>query len=223
MWQDIIPVLAKKNRIIAVDILGHGNSDSIGYIHTMELQAEMLKALANSLKLRKYAIIGHSLGGYIGLAFAELYPDNLRSLCLLNSTTFADNKERLANRERAINLVKKNKDVFIKMAIPNLFAESSRNEFKKEIENIKQEALKTNQQGILNTIEGMKIRKDRTEILKKGRFKKILIIGQKDSLLNIQKIKETFKNDVIKLKILSNGHMSHLENKKELITFLSSF
>ena len=85
MWNTIIPILLKKNRVITIDLLGHGNSGNLGYLHTMENQAQMVKAVLNHLKLRRFIIIGHSLGGYIALALAELYPENIKKLCLMNA------------------------------------------------------------------------------------------------------------------------------------------
>jgi len=58
MWKDVIPHLAKKNKVICIDLLGHGNTESLGYIHTMEDQAKMVQFVLNHLKLRKYIFIG---------------------------------------------------------------------------------------------------------------------------------------------------------------------
>jgi len=87
MWDTIVPKLAKKNRVITIDLLGYGKSENLGYIHTMEDQAQLVKAVLKHLRLRKYILIGHSMGGYISLAFAELFPHSLKGLCLLNSTS----------------------------------------------------------------------------------------------------------------------------------------
>ncbi len=223
MWQDIIPVLTKKNRVITVDLLGHGKTDNLSYVHSMKDQAEMLKSVLDSLHLRRYYIIGHSLGGYISLAFAELYPKNIKGICLMNSTAKADSLERKLNRDRAIAMVKRNKNTFIKMAIPNLFTEESRINFKNEIDFVKTEALKTSVQGVIASLEGMKNRKDRTFILHNKVFKKMLIIGKKDPLLNQKELINQVKNTNTEIVKLSNGHMSHIENKKELITTLLNF
>ena len=94
LWDTITPVLSKRNRVVAIDLLGHGKSDNLGYIHTMEEQAEMVKAVLKHLKLRKYTFIGHSMGGYISLAFTKIYPDSVKGICLMNSTAEADTKEK---------------------------------------------------------------------------------------------------------------------------------
>ena len=223
MWQEIVPVLAKKNRVITIDLLGHGKTENLSYVHTMRDQAKMIKSLLNNLRLRKYILIGHSLGGYISLAFSELFPDNLKGLCLMNSTALADSKVKRINRDRAINMVKKNVSTFIQIAIPNLFTDASRVKFKTAINQVKEQALLTPKQGVIASLEGMKNRKDRTRILQNKTFKKLLIIGEKDPLLDYDSLIKQTKNTNTEIAIFSNGHMSHIENKEELITVFLQF
>ena len=71
MWNVIAPELSKRNRVITIDLLGHGKSDCMGYTHSMELFAETINAVLKQLRIRKCTLIGHSLGGYVALAFAE--------------------------------------------------------------------------------------------------------------------------------------------------------
>lgn len=223
MWNEFISVLSKKNRVITIDLLGHGKTENLSYLHSMLDQAKMIKSVLDTLRLRKYHLIGHSLGGYIVLAFTELYLKNLKGICLINSTTLPDSAERKLNRERAILMVKRNKDSFIKMAIPNLFTEESRKNYSKEIEFIKQEALKTTTQGVIASLEGMKIRKNRTSIFKNEHLKKMMIIGKKDPLLNQEELINQVKNTNTEVVKFSNGHMSHIENKEELTTAILNF
>jgi len=223
MWNAIVLELAKKNRIICIDLLGHGESKNLGYIHTMEEQAEMVKALLNHLRLRKYTLIGHSMGGYIALAFAELFPKTIKGLCLMNSTALSDTKEKKVNRDRAIKVVKQNHKTFVSIAIPNLFSEENRTIFATEIKQITQEALQTSVQSIVASLEGMKIRKDRTELFKKASYPKLLILGKKDPVLAIEIHRKLAKNTDIKLVELPDGHMSPIENKEALLIALQGF
>ena len=80
MWNAFIPELSIRNRVIAIDLLGHGETECLGYVHTMEDQADMVHSVLQELKIRKVVLIGHSMGGYIALAFAELYPENVKEL-----------------------------------------------------------------------------------------------------------------------------------------------
>ena len=70
-------------------------------------------------------LIGHSMGGYVCLAFADLFPDNLKGFCLFHSTAYPDSEEKKTDRLRAINIVKANKNVYTKTTIRNLFAKKN--------------------------------------------------------------------------------------------------
>lgn len=223
MWHSISEELVSKHRIVAVDLLGHGASDCLGYIHTMEDQADMVHHVLHELKIRKAIFIGHSMGGYVALAFAELYPDNVKALLLLNSTSRADSDERKTNRERAIIAVKQNYSAFVRMSITNLFNEDNRARFAETIESVKLEALKTPLQGIVAALEGMKIRKDREVILHFGPFPILLVLGKKDGVLLYDENADQVANTKAKLITFPDGHMSHIENQKEVIAEIKHF
>ena len=215
MWKDLTPHLSKTNRVITLDLLGHGQSGCLGYIHSMEDLADMLNSVLNHLHIKSSILIGHSLGGYVALAYAENYTKKVKGLCLMNSTAKEDSEERKLNRDRAIKAVKQNYKTFVSMAVTNLFASENRKKLLKAINLVKEEALKTPLQGIIATLEGMKIRKDRLLFFKQAAFKKMQIIGQKDSVLNYQSLLEETKNTDIEVVEFSQGHMSHIENKEE--------
>ena len=216
MWKDLAPKLAEKNRVISIDLLGHGDSDCLGYAHSMEENAEIVKAVLSNLKIRKTIIIGHSMGGYVALAFSELFPQFIKGLVLLNSTAKEDSEERKLNRDRAIKAVKQNYINFVRMSIVNLFSENNRDRLENEIEKVKLEALKTPLQGIIASLEGMKIRKDRQFILKESNFPKMLILGKKDGVLIYNENMTQIKNTNAELITFPDGHMSHIENKMDL-------
>ncbi|HPW97050.1 MAG TPA: alpha/beta hydrolase [Flavobacterium sp.] len=223
MWDAFIPDLVKKNRIITIDLLGHGDSECLGYVHSMEDQADMVQAILHELKIRKAVFIGHSMGGYIALAFAELYPENIKGLVLLNSTSRADSNERKVNRDRAIVAVKQNYTNFVRMSIANLFSEDNRKKMIDDIEKVKLEALKTPLQGIVAALEGMKIRIDREVILHFAPFPIQLILGKKDGVLIYEENLEQIEGTKVKLTTFPDGHMSHIENQFELKKVLLSF
>ncbi|MBL4724987.1 MAG: alpha/beta fold hydrolase [Lutibacter sp.] len=113
MWNKIAEVLSKKNRIICIDLLGHGKTENHGYIHTMNEQAIMVKAVLKQLRLRKCILVGHSMGGYIALSFSKLFPEYVKGLSLMNSTALPDSIAKKINRNRAINVVKQNHKTFV--------------------------------------------------------------------------------------------------------------
>ena len=223
MWNALIPRLTKHHKVITIDLLGHGETECIGYVHSMEQMAETVNAVLKHLKIRRSILIGHSMGGYVALSYCELYPDAIKGLCLMNSTALADSAERKNNRDRAIKAVKLNHKSFIRMSISNLFRPKNRTLFADEIKTVKLEALNTPLQGIIAALEGMKIRSDREAILHFGPFKKMMIISEKDPVLDYNStLEQTFNTDVKVVK-LPDGHMSHIENKELLSYGIMSF
>jgi pimeloyl-ACP methyl ester carboxylesterase len=223
MWNCFIPKFTQENRVLAIDLLGHGQTDCLGYIHTIEDQAEMVFAVLKHLNIEKVILIGHSMGGYIALAFAEKYPKMMSKLVLLNSTAYEDSDERKTNRDRAIKMVKRDYTSFVRLSISNLFSEQNRELLTDEIENIKLEALKTPLQGIIAALEGMKIRKNRLEVIQKAKYAILLVLSKKDPVLDYEEHKKQVENTKIKLATLEAGHMSHIENKNEVEKILLEF
>lgn len=223
MWNATVEQLSKKYRVICIDLLGHGQTENHGYVHTMEDQATMVKAVLDSLRLRKYVLAGHSMGGYIALAFSKLFPKNVKGLCLMNSTALPDSNEKIINRNRGIKAVKQNHKTFVRIAIPMLFSEKNRAIFTEEIKVVTQEALNTSPQGIIAALEGMKIRKDTTSIYKTACFPIQMIIGQQDPALDYSNLIQQTKNTYLSIVEYPDGHMSHIENKNVFIKDLAAF
>lgn len=223
MWQYLVPSISKTHSVIAIDLLGHGQTGCLGYIHTMEAMAEAVDAVLNYLNIEKTTFIGHSMGGYVALAYAELFPKRINGLCLMNSSALPDTEERQLNRDRAILAVKQNYKTFVSMSVANLFASDNREKLKIKIEQVKKEALKTPLQGIIAALEGMKIRKNRVYLLQNTNFKKLMIIGRKDPVLEYDTLLEQTQNTTVEIVEFSDGHMSHIENMKELDYIISRF
>lgn len=223
MWNAFIPELSKKYRVITIDLLGHGQTEPLNYVQTMEDNADMVLAVLNELRVRKAVFAGHSMGGYVALAFADLFPNIVKGIALVNSTSKADSAERKINRDRAIVAVKQNYSNFVRMSVANLFSEDNRERLSKEVEAVKAEALKTPLQGIVASLEGMKIRKDREFLLKEGKFPTLLILGKKDPVLNYDENAAQGKHASVELVAFGDGHMSWIENKDELLPALLAF
>jgi pimeloyl-ACP methyl ester carboxylesterase len=223
MWNTYVAELSKRNRIITIDLLGHGKTESLGYIQTMEENADVVHEVLSKLRIRKAILVGHSMGGYVALAFAELYPEKMKGLVLLNSTSKEDSPERKKNRDRAIKAVKKDYETFIRLSIANLFSEDNREILIKEIEAVKIQALQTPLQGIVASLEGMKVRKDREFLLHTTTYPKLLILGKKDPVLNYEENLEQIKGTDVELVTFEDGHMSSIENQAKLLTVLAKF
>lgn len=223
MWKGFIPELSKNNCVVCVDLLGHGYTDCIGYVHTMEDMANAVLTVLNHLKIGKAKFIGHSMGGYVALALAEKEPQLFEGLCLMNSTFEADDDERKLLRTRAIKMAHTNYESLVRMSFANLFAPESKLKFKEEFDEALKLALQTSVQGYIAAQEGMKLRLNRLEVFQNINGKKLIIIGKKDSLINSQELFNKIRNIDITFEELSEGHMSYIENKSELPYLLIRF
>ena len=223
MWKEVIPIISKNKRVLALDLLGHGQSGCLGYIHSMEIMAEAVSAVLKSLRIRKITLIGHSMGGYVSLVLSEKNPEMIRGLCLLNSTATSDDTSRKKLRERANKMAQTNLPNIVRMSFINLFSEKSKEKFNLEMQLALSEALQTSLQGYSACQEGMRIRPNRLSVLKNNHFKKLFILGKKDPVLPINKGIKEAEETQSEIVVLSGGHMSHIENSDKLIKILNTF
>lgn len=223
MWDNITPELIKKNRVIAIDLLGHGKTGCLGYVHTMEDMAEAISAVLKHLKLRKYIFIGHSMGGYVALAFAKLFPESIKGLCLLNSTYEEDDKQRKQLRARANKMVQTNYENMVRMSFANLFSAESKITHAVAYNSALKTALKTPVQGYMAANEGMRLREDSSVFFANASFKKIVLLGKKDTILNTENMLIYTNKHAIETHVFSEGHMSHIENENALIKKIMYF
>lgn len=217
MWDFFVAEYSKKYRVVTIDLLGHGQTECLGYIHTMEDMADAVYAVLHEIRIRKAIFMGHSMGGYVALAFAELYPDMIKGIVLQNSTSRADSDERKLNRDRAIKAVKQNYTSFVRLSIANLFSEENRERFAPEIEALREQAVKTPLQGIVAALEGMKIRNDREVILHFSPYPILLVLGKQDQSLVYEDHVDQIDGTDVKLVTYPHGHMSHIENRTALL------
>ncbi len=225
MWKVVTDAIATNHTVYTIDLLGHGESDGLCDIHTMEQQAKVINNFLEKEQVLKATIIGHSMGGYISLAFAKLFPEKITALGLLNSHPFSDDDEKRQARERAIKSVRNNHIAYVKAAIPSFFAPDNRSRYKEKIKKLLEDATKMQAQNITAAIRGMKLREDHSELFCKGNdFPKLWIIGIKDPLIELEKIRaaSTQCENVAYIEI-SEGHMSYIENQKEMPVAIKKF
>lgn len=241
MWRTLQKELSKTLSVYALDLPGHGETEAIGYIHSMEDYAALVLAFADFKKLETFSLIGHSMGGYVALALAELNPraclgrvrlraldgqagsEKIDKLILLNSSFLADSETKQKERNRAITMIQKYPDAFISMAVKHLFLPKDQKRLSAEINTAVLEAKKCSQQGIINTLKGMRDRKERTEVLKKLKDKSLLILGKEDKVVNFEKTKYLAVEMGIDLEILPGGHMSYIEHPDLLLRTVQEF
>ena len=227
IWDELCKKIASYNRCVVIDLFGHGKTQSYAYIHTMEEMALMVTNLINYLGIRQYKVFGHSMGGYVALAMIEITLPKMTHICLINSTPHSDSLDRINNRNRAILALKKSKDVFVSMAVTNLFSIESRAIFEDEINKVKLKASSTTLQGLIAAQEGMKQRKSRLDLLLDFKGEKLIILGENDPVLNVLDVAKGIPNNEIDVKILKGGHMLFIENKcdltKEVVHFIDKY
>jgi len=223
MWDPFIPKLSKNHKVVTIDLLGHGETGCTGSVHSMEDKADAVKAVLNELNIAESILIGHSMGGYVALAYAEKYPGEVKGLCLMNSTAQTDSEEKKINRDRAIEAVRNNKNRFVKISVTNLFRPKNRTIFSSELKQVINEAVQFPIEGITAALLGMKIRKDRTKLFQELPCKKMVIIGKRDPVLDYDSLIYQTKDADIKVVEFPDGHMSHIENKAEFLTSIMHF
>ncbi len=224
MWGEVVKALAPRYRLICVDLPGHGKSDCIGYVHSMDEMAEAVMAVIHSLKLRRVQMVGHSMGGYVALAFAERWPDHVKNLILYQSTARADSPSKKKDRDRVIALVKKNHASFVRQAIPMLFRPVNRKRFRDGVNWVKNQALKTPVQGIIAALSGMRDRPDREILLKFPPYPVHIIAGEKDPRIPLQESVEMSEiSEHVRLHLIhGSGHMGYIEAPKQTLEALTT-
>ena len=223
MWNELIPSWRKAGDVLCIDLPGHGKSDSFDTVHSMELMAEVVWFVCKNLNLQNIALLGHSMGGYVALAFAEKYPELLGKFGLFFSTPLADSPERQLMRDKASQLVQQNKNSFVRASIPQLFDPEMRMKFKEEINEQITQSLELSTQGIVAAIQGMKNRPDRSNILTHPPKHlvpndMIVIAGQADTVIPFESVERWWSWPAIGLRYASpSGHMGHITNRQSCI------
>jgi len=224
VWKYYHSSLSKSFKTISIDLPGHGKSESFGFVHQMEYLAELLKSLLNHLKIRKCVIVGHSLGGYVALALAEQYPDSILGLILINSTAKGDSKKKVASRNQLIKLVKMNKDKALKLLVPSFF--SAKTKWKTQLVNsYLKKALSCDKKGVIASIEGMKIRKEREIVLKFAPYSYLIMAGELDEIFSIEELKSqaNLNDNGYFIELKKASHMAILEAKEEILKQIKTF
>lgn len=212
IWEEMEAHLSKDFTLIKIDLPGHGKSKVYQEIHTVELMAEKVKEVIDALKLEKINLLGHSLGGYVSLAFAENFPEILESMTLFFSTTVADDEEKKAIRRRSIAVIDENFETFVKTSIPNLFSNNEKDILEGKIELAKNIAKSTDKEGVKAAQLGMAERPDRTEILENLDAKILIIAGKYDNAVKTENLLKIIPEKTnIKTYVLDCGHNGHWE------------
>ena len=226
VWDNFVSLLYKDVRVITLDIPGHGISEVKGEIHSMEYLADTIAAALDKLGISQATIVGHSMGGYIALSFAERHPDRTEGLVLLHSTPYADSEEKRKNRQREISLIRSGKKEMLARTAPEAgFAAENRNRFRTEIEDLQQTIYLTEDAGIIALLNGIIERKAQGEMLHALNKPILFILGRKDGYI-VPEIAEKMVAEHPEAKVVwldNSGHMGFIEEAQKCASALLDF
>jgi len=216
IWQGFTEKFPPGYRFIIPDLPGHGDSGSWGKVHTMDELARVVNTILEAEGISKIFMAGHSMGGYVTMAFADLFPEKLSGYSLVHSTPFADTKEKKNNRDREISLVlcgKKRQIVMVN--IPKSFATSNLDRLSQKVQWLKQIALLCPDEGVIALLNGMKERPDRTAVLQNSDIPLLLIGGMKDNYIPVEVFEKlaALAPHASILRLEESGHMGFIEQQ----------
>ncbi|MCW3090399.1 MAG: alpha/beta hydrolase [Ferruginibacter sp.] len=230
IWKEQADILKAHFKLIIPDLPGCGNSEPVPNI-TIEILAEIIKDIVDSehppaTSQQKVTVIGHSLGGYIALAFAEKYPQYLDAFGLFHSTAFADSEEKKQGREKAIALIKeKGSDAFASANIPGLFTKTFAEQHPALVNELIETGKMFNADTLIQYQEAMKVRPDRTAVLKNFLNPILFLIGEHDNGIPLQSsLQQSYLPAQSHVHILKNSaHMGMFEETELANQYLLRF
>ena len=226
MWRYQIDFLKGHFRLFVPDIPGSGLSSYNEQLSTVEDYAEVIKAILDNEKISSCILIGHSLGGYITLAFAEKYPHFVKAFGLFHSTAFADSEDKKQIRLKAIDFIKTNGAyTFIKNTTPNLFAASFKTNNPEQIEALIKQRKNFTPEALIQYYQAMIARPERVAILKNSAVPVLFIIGEQDNAVPLQSsLQQCHLPSQSYITILANSaHMGMWEEKAKANKALQDF
>ena len=184
IWNKIIPTLEKKYRFILPDLPGSGASAANPGLNHLADYAVALEEIRVAENTDRIILIGHSMGGYISLAYAERFPRQLTGLGLFHSTTRADGPEKKAAREKNQDFIRRNgAAVFVRQSLPGLYSAAFRDAHPEEIEEQIARYANFGPETLVLYLEAMKNRPDRTDILRSCDVPVLIIAGEEDKVI----------------------------------------
>ncbi|MGV3766721.1 MAG: alpha/beta fold hydrolase [Chitinophagaceae bacterium] len=226
IWKETIQQLSKNFTVVFPDVPGTGHSPMNPSLSSIEDYAEAIHAIVAHENITSLAMIGHSMGGYITLAFAERYPDLLSGFGLFHSTALADGEEKVEARRKGIRFIENNgAAAFLKQSTPNLFTPEYRELHPEMVQQILEYGKTFTNAALIQYYESMIARPDRTEVLKKATVPVLFILGKKDLAVSFtDTLPQTYLPAVSYLEILeASAHMGMFEEKEKCMAILEKF
>lgn len=216
-WNPVVNHFKSKFQLLVMELPGHGNN-TYDKSYTINNLADCIANTLDVLQLQQVHFVGHSMGGYVGAAFAKAYSKKILSLTLINSCTSADTPMRKNQRDRSIEMLGKFRKAFISMAVSNLFTEIETKTFEAQIEKMKTNATSMAAVCIKNALIAMRDRPSTTEEFLNNQIPIRYVYGIKDPILSATVVKQEIEllPTATSYK-LESGHMSILTHVDEVI------
>ena len=231
VWQNQIEFLKDKFLLIVPDLPGSGKSEMINDM-SIEGMAEVIKKIIDEEIVSspfgggRVGAIGHSMGGYITLAFAKKYPEYLNAFGLFHSSVYPDSEEKKATRKKGIEFIQQHGAFeFLKTVIQNLFSPLSKDEMPESIDVFTKQQDNFLPQALVSYYTAMMQRPDRTDVLKKAKIPVLFIMGKYDTAIPIDDVlKQCHVPEKTYIHILEkSGHMGMMEEPDKSNRILKNF
>lgn len=239
IWESQIALLKDKFQLIIPDLPGSGQSQHHSDARedwSMDFFADCIKAILekenpdnNPSVIDRHSgfiLIGHSMGGYISLAFAEKFPEWIRAFGLYHSSAFADSEEKKEARKKSIAFIEANGSApFIGQATPALFSDGFRSQKPDIVAEITHKYSNFSARSLVHYLEGMMDRPDRTSILKNFNGPILFIMGVFDKAVPLEQgLQQCHLPALSYIQILENAaHMGMIEEISLANPFLEKF
>jgi len=213
-------------RVLIPDLPGSGLSAFNDELSTISDFAEVIKCILENEQIASCIMLGHSMGGYITLSFAEKYPALLSGFGFIHSTAFADSEDKKENRLRSISLIETyGAYSFLKNSLPNLFSAAFKEAFPGKIVSLTEKGKLFSNRALQQYSAAMMKREDKTTVLKNATVPVLFICGDQDVAAPLNDLKQQFPlPDCSYIHILENvGHMGMWEAPEQLNNFLLEF
>ncbi len=221
MWREVMDDLGGLRRCIAVDLRGFGGTGrSIRPALTMEDHADDLAVFLDKTSVvAGVDLVGLSMGGYVALAFAQRYPDRVRSIALLDTKATPDSDEAKAGRDAAaLRVVQDGRSPFATTLIQALVSDQAptwvRGRLRTMIEATPTETM-------VAALEGMKHRADRTQVLAHTQVPVAVIVGEHDRLASLADAQHMVEAAGATLTVIPEaGHVTPIEQPAAVVSAL---
>jgi pimeloyl-ACP methyl ester carboxylesterase len=223
VYESFLSKHLKEQTVLIVDTPGHGNSEAVSPQQTMQQIAQQIIRLIDYLEIDRFAVYGHSMGGYVAQAIANEIPQRVLLLGLLHSNVFADSDEKKENRRREIELIRQGKlPLIAESFMPRVVAEFNYARLSKTISAWIDDVKTMNPEGVISCLHAMMTRPDNRHML--NGFTPIHLIGSdSDPFLSAEMIEIMRKGSAIHhFSIIEQcGHASFIEQPEELAKALA--